>query len=233
MLPLLSLTFVTGFTDSFNPFGIVQQFTLQGLLKKREDIWYYIWTMFATNYVAGLIFYSAIVFLSDQVIGKYWSALETPLRIGAIVVGLVLVWYGIRSFLINWKARKNILKRAAEEAEELEGKLSGKTWTKSSLISVGFFTTIMELTTAAPYFAYLTLVQQFQLRLPQLLLILVFYNLLYSLPLFVLYFLSVFFEAAFNRIYERLNKVLQLVSAFLVPVILLILAGILLVFGIF
>ncbi len=36
MNSLLSLTLITGVTDSFNPFGIAQQFTLQGKTLSRS-----------------------------------------------------------------------------------------------------------------------------------------------------------------------------------------------------
>ena len=61
--------------------------------------------------------------------------------------------------------------------------------------------------------------------------ILFIYNVLYSLPLIVLYLLSVFFEDAFQTIYRRLDGVLQVLSAFLVPVILLIIALIFVTFS--
>lgn len=231
MLPLFSLTLVTSFADSFNPFGIAQQFTLQGLLKKNRHIWYYIWTMFVTNFAAGILFYWGMATLSDQIWSKYQNVLRTPLAIGAFLLGLGMAWYSIRSFLLNWKARKKLSAMAGEEAEELTARLSAKELTPAALIGIGFETTLMELTTAAPYLAYLTLVQQYRPTAVQFLLLLFLYNLVYCAPLFVLYLLSVFFQDAFEKIYRRISTGLQLVSAFLIPVLLLLIAAILIVFS--
>lgn len=228
---LISLTFITGLTDSLNPFGIAQQFTLQGLIKKSEHIWFYIIAMFPTNFSAGILFYWGMATLNSRVLTQYWEVLESPLSISAIVVALFLAWKSIRSILISWRARKLLIKRGDEDAKGLEEKFATKEMTKSYLFGIGLLTTIMELTTAAPYIAYLALIQQYQLNTWSFLGILFIYNVLYSLPLIVLYLLSVFFEDAFQTIYRRLDGVLQVLSAFLVPVILLIIALILVTFS--
>lgn len=231
MLSLLSLTFFTSFTDSFNPFGIVQQFTLQGLLKKTQHIWYYIWSMFVTNYAAGVLFYIGTTTLRDQFLSKHWSAIQTPLALGALILGGALVWYSVHLFLLRWTSRDKLSAVAEKEATELAAKLSGKELTPSALIGIGFATTLLELTTAAPYLAYLTIVQQYRPTAGHFLVLLFLYNVVYCAPLFILYYLSIFFQGTFEKIYRRINKVLQFVSAFLVPAILLILALLLIVFG--
>lgn len=224
MFSLLSLTFVTSFTDSFNPFGILQQFTLQGILKKNRHIWYYIWAMFATNFAAGVLFYWGMATLSDQVLNEYGTMLQTPLAVAVFLTGLGMAWYSVHSFLNNWKMRRKLSTVAGKEAEELAAKLSARELTPASLFSLGVMTTMMELTTAAPYLAYLTLVQQYRPTTVQFLVLLFLYNLIYCGPLFVLYFLSVFFQDTFERIYHRINTALQFVSAFLVPALLLLIA---------
>lgn len=222
---------MTSFVDSFNPFAIAQQFTLQGLLKKTHHIWYYIITMFVTNYLAGFLFYIGIVALNEQFLTKYWTILELPTAILAFISGLTLFWYSMRSFLINWKMRKMLARKTDDEAKELEMKFSKKQMTPSSLIGVGLTTTIVEFSTAAPFIAYLTIVQQFQPTLGQLLLLLLTYNLIFSWPLIALYFLFIGFQSTFEKIYAKLNSILQIVSAFLLPVLFFIIAFLLIMFA--
>jgi len=177
---LISLTVVTSFIDSFNPFAIVQQFTLQGLLKKTHHIWYYIVTLFLTNYLASLIFYLSVTLLNENFISKYWTILALPTALLAFIAGSALIWYSIRSFLINWKLRKFLMDRSDKESKELELKFSKKTMTPTYLVGIGFTTTVVEFSTAAPFIAYLTIVQQFQPTLGKLLLLLLIYNLIFS-----------------------------------------------------
>lgn len=228
---LISLTVVTSFIDSFNPFAIVQQFTLQGLLKKTHHIWYYIVTMFSINYLAGFVFYSSVVILNDQFLTKYWATLAIPTAILSFSAGLFIIWYSIRSFLINWKSRELLASRTDEESKELKLKFSKKKMTPSSLIGIGITTTIVEFSTAAPFIAYLTIVQQFQPTLGQLSLLLFIYNIIFSWPLIALYFLFIGFQSAFEKIYVRISSVLQIISAFLLPILFFIIAVLLIVFA--
>lgn len=226
------MTVVTSFIDSFNPFAIAQQFTLQGLLKKTHHIWYYIVTLFLTNYLASFIFYTGVSILNEQFLTTYWTMLKFPTAILAFIAGSVLIWYSIRSFLINWKTRQFLMDKSDNESKELELKFSEKKITPASLIGIGFTTTVVEFSTAAPFIAYLTVVQQFQPTLGQLLLLLLIYNLIFSWPLFALYFLFVGFQTTFEKIYTRMNFVLQMVSAFLLPILFFIIAFLLITYAI-
>lgn len=228
---LISLTVITSFVDSFNPFAIAQQFTLQGLLKKTHHIWYYILTLFLTNYLASFIFYVGVTLLNKQLVTRYWSILALPIAILAFISGSTLIWYSIRSFLVNWKTRKFLMARSNKESKELDLKFSNKPMTPTALIGIGFTTTIVEFSTAAPFIAYLTVVQQFQPTLSQLLVLLFIYNLIFSWPLVALYFLFVGFQLAFDKVYTKINYILQLISAFLLPILFFIIALLLIAFS--
>lgn len=231
MGPLMNLTLITGLTDSLNPIGIAQQFALQGLIKKNYHIWYYITSVFVTNFLAGIILYVGMATLSDNILKQYWDVLEKPIGIIAIIIAVFLAWKSIQSIIVGWRQRKLLVNNSNEEEKSLEKNLANKEISPKSLIGIGFITTIMELTTAAPYFAYLILIQQYNLSIWSFLTILIFYNILYSLPFIVLYFLSVFLKDAFQAIYQRINVVLQLLSTFLVPAILVVIAMLALMFG--
>lgn len=231
MFSLISFTIITSLADSLNPFAIAQQFTLQGLLKKTHHIWYYILTIFATNYLAGFILYVGVAALNEQFLTKYWTVLDKPLAIIAFIASIGIFWYSIRSLLMNWRLRKKLAAKSYDETKELEIKFSKKTMTVSSLIGIGLTTTLVELTTAAPFIAYLTVVQQFQPTLVQLLLLLFIYNIIFAMPLIVLYFLFVGFQSTFEKIYQRLNSVLQIVSALLLPILFFLIALLLIMFA--
>ncbi len=121
--------------------------------------------------------------------------------------------------------------KSDNESKELELKFSDKKITPASLISIGFTTTVVEFSTAAPFIAYLTVVQQFQPTFGQLLVLLLIYNLIFSWPLFALYFLFVGFQTTFEKIYTHMTFVLQMVSSFLLPILFFIIALLLLIFA--
>ncbi|MER2227145.1 MAG: hypothetical protein ABS916_08840 [Carnobacterium sp.] len=202
------------------------------MLKKTHHIWYYIVTLFLTNYLASFVFYTGVSILNEQFLTTYWTMLKFPTAILAFIAGSILIWYSIRSFLINWKTRQFLMDKSDNESKELELKFSEKKITPASLIGIGFTTTVVEFSTAAPFIAYLTVVQQFQPTLGQLLLLLLIYNLIFSWPLFALYFLFVGFQTTFEKIYTRMNFVLQMVSAFLLPILFFIIAFLLITYAI-
>ncbi|WP_424650358.1 GAP family protein [Carnobacterium jeotgali] len=200
------------------------------MLKKTYHIWYYILTLFLTNYLASFILYVGVTLLNKQLVTRYWKILALPIAILALIAGSALIWYSIRSFLIHWKTRKFLMANSDKESKELDLKFSNKTITPTALIGIGFTTTIVEFSTAAPFIAYLTVVQQFQPTLSQLVVLLFIYNLIFSWPLFALYFLFVGFQSTFEKIYKKLNYALRLISAFLIPVLFFIIALLLLIY---
>ena len=57
MLSLTIITITTSAIDSLNPVAITQQFVLQGLVKKRHHIWFYIMATAIVNFIVGMFVY--------------------------------------------------------------------------------------------------------------------------------------------------------------------------------
>lgn len=85
--------------------------------------------------------------------------------------------------------------------DEAEAKRKIKSVSPAALVALGVGATISELTTALPYFAFLTILFSYQLTLLQVTLILTVYNTIYTLPLIILYFIYIKAQSKFDRLY--------------------------------
>lgn len=95
----------------------------------------------------------------------------------------------------------------------------------AALVLLGAGATLMELTTALPYFGFLAVLFSFHLPTGQLIFILTLYNLIYMLPLMLLYALYRFRQAQFNQLYEKLRRRMDRVAAYL-PAVFAVVAGV-------
>lgn len=200
MIGLLLSTILTSAADSLNPIAITQQFVLQGLVKKPEHIWYFILPTGIVNLGTGfLAYYGVVGFFGDyldNILARYGtvlSALELLLGI-AFLVGVVYT-------LLRAKG-KQTSGRETNQADETEMAQKIKSVSPGALVVLGVTATLSELTTALPYFAFLAILLNYSLALPQLTLVLVVYNLIYMLPLMVMYFIYIRAQDQFDRLYR-------------------------------
>ncbi len=209
MWALLVTTVVTSLTDSFNPFGITQQFVLQGLVKKRHHIWYFIVAMGATNFAGGLLAYFGLFSIISKAASTVISTYSWLPGAVALVLGILLIWFALPR--ITWKKKvSEAIDQKQNDHDEEKDKASARRKVISvaplSLVFLGIGATISELTTALPYFAYLTILFSYQPSLLVACSLLVLYNILYSLPLIILYIIYVKAEAQFTRLYMAMKK---------------------------
>ena len=200
MIGLLISTILTSAADSLNPIAITQQFVLQGLVKKPGHIWYFILPTGIVNLATGfLAYYGVVGFLGDYVedmmarYGTVLTALELLLGI-ALLVGVVYT-------LLRTKGKKTI-GNDTDKADETQMAQKIKSVSPGALVVLGVTATLSELATALPYFAFLAILLNYSLALPQLTLVLVVYNLIYMLPLMVMYFIYIKAQDQFDRLYR-------------------------------
>lgn len=113
-----------------------------------------------------------------------------------------------------------------EEKQKVAKKMKKmKSVTPLSLALLGMIATIAELSTALPYFAFLAILLNHQLNVIELIIILIIYNLIYSSPLMLLYFVYRLKQDLFERLYLFMKRQMQKWSVVLLP-LMLSLAGI-------
>lgn len=172
MLGLLITTILTSTADSLNPIAITQQFILQGMVKKPKHIWFFIIPTGVTNLIGGfLAYFGLIAFISDffgKLMNKYGQMLYTfELILG--IVFLIALFYLVHNAKIE-SLKKQISSLNSDDSKsndetEAAGKI--KSVSPTALLALGVCATISELTTALPYFAFLTILFNYQLTFIQ------------------------------------------------------------------
>lgn len=208
MWGLLLSTILTSAADSLNPIAITQQFVLQGLVKKPKHIWYFIVPTGVTNLIGGFLAYFGLVTFMGSYFNKLVEKHSQIMFTTELILGIVLL-IGV-SFLIQSNKIESLKKQIQSlnpceqnrnGNDEAEAKRKIKSVSPAALVALGVGATISELTTALPYFAFLTILFSYQLTLLQVTLILTVYNTIYTLPLIILYFIYIKAQSKFDRLY--------------------------------
>jgi cytochrome c biogenesis protein CcdA len=204
MWGLLASTIVTSAVDSINPIGIVQQFVLQGLVKKPQHIWYFILPTGLTNLFVGYLVYYGFVTYLREYLDRLMELHGKSLVVVELLVGvafLVAVGY------IIWKRRcATHARQGLMEAEILYKDVDldanrAYSVTPLALVGIGVGATLAELTSALPYFAFMAILFNYQLSFLQLTAIMVLYNLIYMAPFMVLYYVYIRSQEKFDSLY--------------------------------
>ena len=200
LLTLLALSSV----DSLNPIGITQQFILQGMVKKPRHIWYFIVTTGIVNMIFGYLVYYGVMTIINNRIDYILDRFGAIIYSAEILLGVVILAFSIKSIVTHFINKK---KDGDLDSQEKEIKTKIRSVTPLALIAVGVVSTVSELTSAVPYFAFLAVLVNYQLSFPLLTGIFVLYNIIYILPFAILYFIYIISKNVFDKIllYTCLN----------------------------
>ncbi|WP_100065780.1 GAP family protein [Miniphocaeibacter massiliensis] len=223
MINLLLMTVMTSAADSINPIAITQQFVLQGMVKKAKHIWYFIVAIGVTNFIGGLLAYYGLVSVISEFMKSLTSKFGTGIYIAEFIIGILFL---ISTIYLIFKSR--IKKMEPQESENDEKNAIAKkikSVSPLSLTVLGIIATISELTTALPYFAFLTILFNYSLSLGTLLIILVIYNIIYSMPLIIMYFIYVKAQDKFDKLYKFIKDKMNKWSKILAPAVTTIIGG--------
>ena len=206
MLLLLGTTIATSFLDSLNPSAIAQQMILQSMVKTKRHIWFFILGIGLANLILGLAVYYGIVAWVSRLLSLAVTRYPIPLFSLALIVGAVCFMWGICWIRKTQCTQANQGDKSTKEPASLS---------PISLFIMGAAFCAVELTSALPYFGFLTLLTGYQLAFPAVLLFVLLYDFMYILPLILLYF-------GYNRLQgtkaiQKLESILGKVSAYIVP----------------
>lgn len=224
MLFLLGTTLTASFFDSLNPSAIAQQMLLQAMVKKKGHIWFFISGIGTANLIMGLAIYYGIAAWVSKFLAKIVNAYPLYVYGTAAIGGIILFAAGIRLII---KTRQSNIRKNRDGWVETGNVSAPAQLSPASLFIMGAAFCIVELTSALPYFGFLALLTSYDLIFPLALLFMMIYNFMYMLPLILLYF-------GYNKLQgtaaiKKLEKVLDKVSSYIVPVV-VSLAGLLFVY---
>jgi cytochrome c biogenesis protein CcdA len=222
MFGLLASTILTSAADSLNPIAITQQFVLQGMVKKPKHIWYFILPTGITNLIGGFLAYFGLAaFIGDfckVLIEKYGQIVFTC----ELIMGIVFL-IGVSCCIQNIKIEslkkqlQSINNGGIDNHQEIEVISKIKSVSPPALAALGVGATLSELTTALPYFAFLAILLNYELTVVQAAFILVVYNIIYTAPLMILYFVYSKAQDKFDRFYAIIKRQLTKWSNILAP----------------
>lgn len=186
-LSLLPSMLAIALVDSLNPSLFVAQFYLLTTRRPKTRILSYILGLLLVNFLGGILILSG----ARVVIVEFLNSFTPALFYGAqLVLGVVLIVFGL------WMR--------VSAHREIEAKKPRSLHPVHTFL-LGMLVMLNEITTALPYFVAIERIAQAQVDAAQGVGLLIFYNLIFSLPLFGFLLL----RGRFLNQLERLNQRLQ------------------------
>lgn len=219
---LLGTAITTGFFDSLNPSAIAQQMLLQAMVKNKRHTWFFIFGIGTANLALGLAVYYGIATWVSGLLYKAASLYPRHVCTAALCAGALCVFVGIRLILKTRFHTKDGMGEAA--GAKTPARLS-----PLSLFFLGAAFCMVELTSAFPYFGFLAVLTSYHFTFLPVLLFIMIYNLMYILPLIIVYFGYNALQG--TAIIQRIEYGLDKVSSYVVPTVVTVLGILLVCYG--
>lgn len=225
MWGLFISTIVTSAVDSLNPFAITQQFVLQGMVRKPSHIWYFILPTGFTNLIGGYLAYYGLIHIIAEYFAELFSRYGRLLFILELGIGFIFLLF-LFKMLYRSKNKKDSEDDSADEARIAK---NIRSVSPSALVGLGVVATISELTTALPYFAFMAILFNQELNAWQLSFILIIYNIIYMMPLMIMYFIYIKAQNHFDKLFLRIKGFISKASNILAPTVVALISLVLLI----
>ena len=163
---------------------------------------------------------------TKRVIDAFWDELFSRY---ALIIFLFEMLLGIVLFLFSivWIARKNNLKNDNNHMREYKQLFKNNKFKHISplmIINIGIISTVSELTSAIPYFAFLSILVTYEFSFGMLTFVLICYNIIYIAPFVLLYVVYLLSKKKFDRIYIFFKYKCRRILEYLVPLLLFIIS---------
>ena len=210
-----------GLLDSLNPSAIAQMMIIETMVQKRKNALFFMLGIGLANFVLGLGILYGIVNVLASILAHIVERHADTVSTLAFILSLVLFIAGIAMIM------RSKTKRSTEgEEEKLDSRAAGASaLSPAPLFLMGAAFCLVEITSAFPYFGFITLLNSREAAFITSVLFLLFYNFLYVLPLLIVHL-------AYSRLrgtgaIRKIENIMGTVSRFIVPAFLIILSVIL------
>ncbi len=223
MAGIIATLLVTSLMDSLNPSAIAQTLLFLGNERRKWKILVFILAMFLTNSVLGLaVYYGALAPLKAGYDGLKTQHPDLVFHL-SLVLGILAILIGILLGLYKYFRTK----KGKETEKRIEEKQETKEISILSMFFMGMLFTGVELTTALPYFGFLTGLVSHYLGFGIILLLIFLYSFVYVFPLLLVYALYVAFRN--NRLIGKFEHLVGKVSAYILPLAFVLVGGMFLI----
>lgn len=228
MFTVITTTLIAGLIDGLNPISLTQQFILQSKIKSPYHILAFIFANSFVNFIFGLIFYFG--FSNWIMLFFNWINRQFPIfwPIASLLISAFIIIYLIYKYNVKDKVETDQVDQADYHIKNPDDNHLSPT----PLFMIGAATCAAELSSAAPYLALLGYFATSAMTGLQATILLAFYSfILYVLPLYGLFFMSLFFNSKLTTIYEKVAEWLDFAIAYILPFIFALIALVLLWYG--
>ncbi|PMC79362.1 hypothetical protein CJ191_07125 [Aerococcus viridans] len=229
MFTVITTTLIAGLIDGLNPISLTQQFILQSKIKSPYHILAFIFANSFVNFIFGLIFYFG--FSNWIMLAFNWINHQFPTfwPITSLLMGAFIITYLIYKYRVKDKVEADQVDQA--DYHHIKNP-DDNHLSPISLFMIGAATCVAELSSAAPYLALLGYFATSAITGLQATILLAFYSfILYVLPLYGLFFMSLFFNSKLTTIYSRVAQWLDFATAYILPLVFALIALVLLWYG--
>lgn len=224
MLTFCMVTLTTSAIDSLNPIALAQQFILQGLVRKKTNILFFIAGIGMTNFAAGVLAYYGFSAVFRSVLTAFLTRYDGMLPFAEVLLGVLCLLAAARMLFKKGKEKQE----QAEDAPKIKLDRLGA----ASLFLMGVVFCGFELTSALPYFGFLAFLLKYALSFTEIMGTLLVYNIVYSLPLIVLYLCYSRYQEKIDRFYETMQRGIRKISSVAVPAAALLLGAFFTIHGV-
>ncbi|MBI5954690.1 MAG: GAP family protein [Chloroflexi bacterium] len=194
MLFLLAFLFGMGLIDSLNPFSIAVHIFLLGVLKNTNRIAFYVLGIWVVYFVGGMLIFTGLTSVLDGLAGQFTAIPDLVLYGLESVLGVILVVYGLVEF------------RKKQKPRELRLDKDVSSWT---LVLLGGGGTLSDLPTALPYLGFIAKMTEMNTGLWLGCGLLLVYNVIYILPLLLIWVLYLMYKDAIR---DRMELVIAAIE---------------------
>lgn len=209
MLALVGTVLVKSFLDSLNPSAIAQELLLLAIAPRKHDVWWFIIGIALANLALGFAIYLGIAALVTEVFSSLLIAYPLHVYAVATIVGPLLVAVCIRLVIQARSRRETPVQDAPHKPTNLG---------PVSLFSMGAAFCAVELTSALPYFGFMTLLASQQPPMLVAAAFLAAYNTVYAAPLIVIKLC--YMKMRNTTAVSTLEQILGKLASYVIPAVL-------------
>lgn len=203
MLFLLAFLLGMGLIDSLNPFSIAVHIFLLGVLKNTNRIAFYVLGILVVYFVGGILIFTGLNSVLDSLTGQFAAIPELVLYGVEAILGVILVVYGLSEF------------QKKQTPRELRLEKDVSVWT---LILLGGGGTLSDLPTAIPYLGFIAKMTEMKIELWLGCGLLLVYNMIYILPLLVIWVLYLTYKDAIRHRMESIIATIEKANRYIIVI---------------
>jgi cytochrome c biogenesis protein CcdA len=201
MFYLVAFLFGMGLIDSLNPFAIAVHIFLLGVLKNTNRIAFYVLGILVVYFVGGILIFTGLTSVLDSLAGQFAAIPDLVLYGLESILGVILIVYGLIEF------------RKKQKPRELRLEKDISIWT---LILLGGGGTLSDLPTAIPYLGFIAKITEMKMDLWLGCGLLLVYNLIYILPLLVIWALYLIYKDSIRDRMESITAKIEKVNKYII-----------------